>query len=220
MATWVIHFRVADMILDALPVPDRDAFILGSVAPDSGSPSADGLRYLPDKSVSHFYTQDTAGQHSISLTFFDRTCLCQPFSSDRQKAFLLGYYAHLITDVYWVQTFLAPEKQRLADLYQRDKAGFYRLIKRDWYDADFIYLAHHPELPAFLAYRSMPDITNHFMPIFAPDAFARRREAMCAFYDENVPRVTERKTSPSAEALNRFVDETGHACIQMLSAYL
>ena len=52
MASWMIHLRVADLLLDR--VPDKTAFVVGNIAPDSGVPSADWSQYFPPKSVSHY----------------------------------------------------------------------------------------------------------------------------------------------------------------------
>ena len=58
MASWMIHFRVADALLQAdvlreLPPEAQAAFITGNVAPDSGTPLPGG-GYAPDKDTSHF----------------------------------------------------------------------------------------------------------------------------------------------------------------------
>ena len=54
MASWMIHLRVADLLLDRIPDLDETAFVMGNIAPDSGTVSPDWSRYFPPKSVSHF----------------------------------------------------------------------------------------------------------------------------------------------------------------------
>ena len=54
MASWMIHLRVADKLLDRIPDISPIEFIMGNMAPDSGVPNADWSTFTPDKNVSHF----------------------------------------------------------------------------------------------------------------------------------------------------------------------
>ena len=75
MASWMIHLRVADLLLDRIPDLDETAFVMGNIAPDSGTVSPDWSRYFPPKSVSHF-------KLSVSMRFLFRVLfpgiLCSP----------------------------------------------------------------------------------------------------------------------------------------------
>lgn len=70
------------------------------------------------------------------------------------------------------------------DLFDRDRDAFWKKIKRDWYDLDFMYLRDHPDFEAFRRYESMEDLRNRYMDFFPPDAFEKRREFIIAFYRE------------------------------------
>ena len=39
MASWMVHLRIADKILDRIETLDESAFVLGNIAPDSGVPN-------------------------------------------------------------------------------------------------------------------------------------------------------------------------------------
>ena len=54
MASWMIHLRIADLLLDRIPRLDETAFVFGNIAPDSGIPNADWSVFTPSKSVSHY----------------------------------------------------------------------------------------------------------------------------------------------------------------------
>ena len=41
MASWMIHLRVADRLLNEPGELDETAFIMGNIAPDSGVPNED-----------------------------------------------------------------------------------------------------------------------------------------------------------------------------------
>lgn len=75
MASWMVHLRVADLLLDQWDSSseqpkaqlkdqlkaqryelDETAFVVGNIAPDSGVPTEDGRAYIPNKTISHFKT--------------------------------------------------------------------------------------------------------------------------------------------------------------------
>ena len=54
MASWMVHLRIADKLLDQLKDIDETAFVMGNIAPDSGVPNEDWTKFTPPKTVSHF----------------------------------------------------------------------------------------------------------------------------------------------------------------------
>ena len=38
MASWAIHFRIADLFLERIPNLNKEYFIIGNIAPDCGVP--------------------------------------------------------------------------------------------------------------------------------------------------------------------------------------
>ena len=54
MASWMVHLRVADKLLDHLKGITQTEFVVGNIAPDSGVPNKDGTAFKPDSSISHF----------------------------------------------------------------------------------------------------------------------------------------------------------------------
>ena len=182
MATWMVHLRVADRLLEYWPDLDAEAFVLGNIAPDSGVPNEDWTRYDPPKSVSHFKAYpDPAG------------AFCAKYFNDARKegydrraySFFLGYHVHLLTDAEWVNEIYAPLVSAHADLSPEEKNRLIRAAKEDWYDLDFLYLEQHPGFRAFSIYENAGDLDNVFMDIFSRDAFADRRRYICDFYRGN-----------------------------------
>ena len=41
MASWMVHLRIADKLLELLKDIDETAFVMGNIAPDSGVPNED-----------------------------------------------------------------------------------------------------------------------------------------------------------------------------------
>ena len=57
MASWMVHLRIADILLDRIEGLDMNAFVLGNIAPDSGVPNEDWSVFTPPGNVTHFRTR-------------------------------------------------------------------------------------------------------------------------------------------------------------------
>ena len=160
MASWMIHLRIADRLLDQIPGLDETAFVIGNIAPDSGVPNADWSAYSPPKDVPERI-------RSYSLRAF---------------SFFLGYDAHLLTDMEWITEVLRPSLEAHPEKAEKDRTAFVWELKRDWYDLDFRYLEEHPDFRAFRIYEQSGGFRNDLMDIFSEDAFSSRREYICGYY--------------------------------------
>ena len=211
MASWMMHFRVAQSLWDSGALGDDPektilaAFVMGNIAPDSGVPTPDGKGYIPDKNTSHcmrVFDGVPAGQNRERCDpqgFADRWLTS---ATDAQAtAFYLGYLCHLVTDNAWVRDFIYPAKDRFRDLRLVDGrecpegiARFYAFLKKDWYDRDFLYVKVHPDLPAYRIFGEMPPFENRYLPYFPADAFEARRAEIEGFYARGVAAVADRET--------------------------
>lgn len=54
MASWIVHLRIADQLLDQIPDLKSTEFVVGNIAPDSGIPNEDWSAYTPSPVLSHF----------------------------------------------------------------------------------------------------------------------------------------------------------------------
>ena len=70
MASWMVHLRVADRLLDCFEGIAPTEFVMGNIAPDSGLPNEDWTAYFPDRNVSHFQVQDPDGTTQIRVEDF------------------------------------------------------------------------------------------------------------------------------------------------------
>jgi len=203
MASWMIHLRIADKLLDRIPNLSPIEFIMGNMAPDSGVPNEDWTQFFPSKSVSHFQTMNEAGKREINLESY----LDQYFSpalresyDEKQYSFYLGYYTHLLADRFWSDLVAFPTRKRFSALFEQDRQKAWELIKEDWYDLDYLYLKKHPGFRAFRAYLGSVGFVNTYMDSFAPDAFDNRRAYITDFYlqdndhlDREYPYLTEQE---------------------------
>ena len=219
----MIHFRVADALLQTdalreLPPEAQAAFIVGNVAPDSGTPLPGG-GYAPDKDTSHFmrrFEGVPTGQNPERCDpalLLDSWLLPSLEEGDPvAAAFFLGYLCHLVTDNAWVRDFVYPAKVRLAHLRSVNGketpegiARFYAVLKQEWYDMDILYLRKHPSLPAYDTFLREPPMVNRFLPFFPPDVFARKREEIESFYRRGVADTEERELCANESEADRFI---------------
>lgn len=109
MATWVTHLMIADNVLNRLPQLHRRGFCAGNIAPDCNVENEDWTAFTPSRQVTHWMQ----GERKAASDCF---AFCKAYILDRRDticsseeyAFLLGYYAHLITDAAF-QAFIREE---------------------------------------------------------------------------------------------------------------
>ena len=218
MASWMVHLRIADKLLDNIPDLSPVEFIVGNVAPDSGVPNEDWSVFTPSTQVSHFKTDSSkANPDAFARKYF--TPALQAGYSGQQYGFYLGYLVHLITDVLWVRDIYDPSKLRFAEEWDKDPDNFIWKLKADWYDLDFKFLRDHPGFRAFRVYLGAVGFVNEFMEEFSPDAFDNRRQYITSFYledndhlDRDYPYLTE----PEMDA---FTDNAVKEILQLLPRY-
>ncbi len=197
MASWMVHLRIADKLLDKIPGLSPVDFIVGNIAPDSGVPNADWSAFIPPTVISHFKTtSNKADPDAFAAKYW--TVEKRDSYDSRQYAFFLGYLTHLLTDVAWVEEIYYPSKEKFADLLASDPDNFIWRLKEDWYDLDFKYLRDHPGFRAFRVYLGAVGYQNTFMEEFSADAFDNRRMYITDFYlqgmddlDREYPYLTE-----------------------------
>lgn len=209
MASWMIHLRIADKLLDRIPGLSPIEFIMGNMAPDSGVPNDDWTRFFPSTAVSHFRVDDGTGKKKIDLdAYLERyfSPALRAGYTPQQDSFYLGYYTHLLTDFFWSDRVAWPTRQRFADQFAADSPGTWGKIKAEWYDLDRLYLKKHPGFRAFRAYLDSVGFVNTYMDIFSPDAFDNRRAYITSFYLEDRDDPDREYVYFTAEDADRFVE--------------
>lgn len=219
MASWMVHLRVADKLLDRIEGITETEFIVGNIAPDSGVPNADWTVFTPSKDVSHFKTYLEDGTSKIDVQNYLRQYFTAEKRADysrKQYSFYLGYLTHLLTDREWVARIYKPGIARYPEAYAADSYKLLWTFKKDWYDLDFLYLKKHPDFKAFQIYENAMGFVNTYMDIFSEDAFENRREYITGFYRggrEDIEREYIYLTEAQAE---QFVEDCVEAVMEKL----
>ena len=184
MASWMIHLRVADALLDLIPGLSPTEFVVGNIAPDSGIPNDDGISFTPSTVISHFKLDSSIPKSIYIPSFVDQyfTKHHQLSYSREEYSFFLGYLSHLLTDQLWVESAVAPLKERYPEQWNADRNALIARAKEDWYDLDFLYIKNHPDFRAFSIYSNAVGFQNSHLDFFSSDAFDARREYITSFY--------------------------------------
>jgi len=219
MASWMIHLRVADTLLDQIHDLCAEDFIMGNMAPDSGVPNEDWSQFTPSTAVSHFRTDNGTVKKKINVqAFISRyfTPELQAGFDPKSYSFFLGYLTHLLTDCLWSDRIAHPSMDKY--IARNDLQALAR-IKAEWYDQDHLYLQNHPDFRAFQIYKNIDRFPNTYMDIFAPDAFDNRRAYIVAFYMRQQTNLHREYAYLTREDADRFVREACSAILKQLEVY-
>jgi len=209
MATWIVHLRIAENLLNQIRGLIPTSFSIGNIAPDSGIPDEKWEHFDPPPEITHFQNSSSPNRDLDDFDFFRRYLIplrSPPFDPE-QFSFRLGYFFHLVTDNLWSREIGRPTHQRFADQFKSDP-GFIQEVKGDWYGLDFVYLREHPECifwKTFLSARI--DRTGlDFLPI---EALQARIAYIRNYYQRQDDEVQALMQRPfiylSRDEMNRFV---------------
>ena len=219
MATWIIHLRIAEKLIDIFPSLRRTEFIVGNIAPDSGRVQDDGITYVPSKSVSHFYIDG-----KITPSRFEKKYLSPAPDAawdPERLSFCLGYLAHLVTDAAWSESpIMKNAKDKCRELRETDRSAAAALIKRDWYDLDFLYLEKNPDFEPLRIFAAARGFENIYIAEYGRDDFDKKRREIVDFYARehyNLDREYKYMTEADADS---FVGYAAGAVSDRMKAYI
>ena len=120
MATWVTHLMIADSVLKHFPNLDRHGFCVGNIAPDCNVENEDWTAFTPSREVTH-WMQGARKKASDCDAFYAEYIAKRRvgIQSAEEYAFLMGYYAHLITDAAFQK--MIRDENRVKAVWKRIK---------------------------------------------------------------------------------------------------
>ena len=184
MATWVTHLMIADSVLKHFPSLERRGFCVGNIAPDCNVENEDWTAFTPSREVTH-WMQGKRKKASDCDAFYEEYIAKRRnrIESAEEYAFLMGYYAHLITDAAFQK--MIRDENRVIAAWKRIKDNkalreqstgmeetwdnAKKLIpKRVWaghiYSLEAEYLKAHPDsgyLTEILPLKEFPDYIDY-----------------------------------------------------------
>lgn len=214
MASWMIHLRVAEKLMENLSVTPTE-FIVGNIAPDSGVPNEDWSIFTPSYSISHFKdeSRNINPAHYAAQYFTPEQ---QRSYDPKQYSFYLGYLTHLLTDQLWGSKIAKPTFTQYQDP-STGKCPIVDKIKDDWYDLDYLYLENHPDFRAFHIYDHAVGFKNTYLDFFHADAFDNRRQYITAFYRQPNDHLHRDYPYLTAQQATAFVDEAAAEILSILN---
>jgi hypothetical protein len=146
MASWIVHLRLAENLLNLIDGLDPAYFATGNIAPDSGIPDENWENFDPPPEILHFKASGDDGWRLADLEFYRQHLHSQkenPLDTEH-FSFLLGYFFHLVTDNLWDEQIGKPTSERFAKEFETDPKFIWQ-VKRDWYGLDFEHVRNKPE---------------------------------------------------------------------------
>lgn len=207
MASWMVHLRIAGMLIEEFKNLEKTEFIVGNIAPDSGIPSNDWSYYIPSGKVSHFRDENKNIQVDKYIEKYFTKEMQENYNS-RQYSFYLGYLTHLMTDVYWKKNIADVCMEKHKKEVEEDVVKFIWKMKADWYDLDFLYISKNPDCKAFEIYKNTEGFKNTYMDVFTEDSFDNRRKYITEFYGEKRENLERDYPYLNERHMNQFVKET------------
>ena len=233
MASWVTHLMIADYVMMQCPELDRHGFCVGNIAPDCNVENEDWTAFTPSREVTHWMQGEkkvASDSDSFYKEYIDK--VKNTIRSQEHLSFLLGYYAHLITDAAF-QWFIRDEK-RIKDTWRRIEAEESLRhcafgLPRDWdtvkkliskkermheiFTMEAEYLRNHPTsgyVTEILPLKEFPDYIDYL-----PQGCIVRKIGIMGY----VPEIDENLTHPiamSREELVTFVENTASLVVSKL----
>jgi len=193
MASWIVHLRIAEILLNHLPELDAGQFAIGNVAPDSGVPDEQWEHFDPPIEQTHYQNPDHPDPHYLcdDLKFYNR------YLDDRvtletdvqQFSFLLGYFFHLIVDNLWSDRIARPTHERYQNEFDQN-SGFIWEVKKDWYGLDFAYVRSHPNSLFWSVFLDSV-YPQEYLDYFPPEAISDKLEYIKSFYQRTDEKVED-----------------------------
>ncbi|MDC7218919.1 MAG: zinc dependent phospholipase C family protein [Spirochaetales bacterium] len=204
MATWGLHLRIAEEILDRGYDLDPVKFIVGNIGPDCGVPNEDRTKFDPPAEVTHW--SDKGKKYIYPDRFFD-AYLAEKVGDKEKRSFYIGYYTHLFVDKEWRKFIERKKKSDPAYASLKEDKSLIRIIKKDWYCLDHLYMRDNPDNIFFRIFQYIDEFPN-YLHYYERGAIMNQVRFITDFY-LNPPKNLDRKyTYLSLKEMDDFVDRT------------
>ncbi len=206
MASWIVHLRIAEKLLQGIDGLDTSMFAIGNIAPDSGIPDEAWENFTPPVEVTHFAAAKGSDHEFEDLRFYRDHLAGESRGNNAQRySFLLGYFFHLVTDNYWRNRIAKPTKERFRDEFETERKFIWE-VKGDWYGLDFIYVHDHPDSIFWQGFLKS-EIQKSYLEFLPLEALHHRIEYIKEYYQRQDEKVQELYKRPFIYLSQAEMDE-------------
>jgi len=129
--TWVTHLIIADNVIKQLSELDTCGFCVGNIAPDCNVENEDRTRFTLSRKVTHWMSGEIKVASDYDSFYLEYILKNKAkIQSQEHLSFILGYYAHLITDAAY-QLFIRNGK-RVKDTWDRINNNLHLSERTKW----------------------------------------------------------------------------------------
>ena len=178
MATWGLHMRIAEMILNQGFDLDEEYFVVGNIGADCGVPNEDWSQFTPHTNISHW---STGGKSGIQEDKFIEANFTRELIDSKEKSFLIGYYVHLLTDKIFTRLIKNKKENDPSYAPWKNDPKFIWTIKEDWYDLDHKYFRDNPDNIFHRTFQYVQEFPD-FMDYYPTGAVQRQVEYITQYY--------------------------------------
>ncbi len=216
MATWGLHIRIAQALIEQGIEVDQEAFLVGNIGPDCGLADEDGTSFFPPASVTHWCD---GSKLNIQAGRFANQYLVKEGLALREWSFYLGYYVHLLTDRKFSR--LVQDKIDNDPLYQplQDDDEFIWTIKKDWYDLDRIYFRDNATSLFFQVFTGIEEFPD-FLDYYPSGAVITQIHFIIDFYKKESNDLDREYLYLSEAEMDRFLEEVLEYITIKLAKYI
>ncbi len=219
MASWIVHLRIAEILLHQIDGLDEPLFAVGNIAPDSGIPDEKWENFTPPPKITHFHIDDHSRYRIADLNYYREWLvpLKNEFVSMELYSFRLGYLFHLITDNLWMEKIGKPTQKRYQQEFAADK-DFIWEVKKDWYGLDHQYVRSHLGCIFWRVFLncSYQRTDLDFLPV---EAVQQRIAYIKDYYQSNEQTVLDMLNRPyiylSKGQMDAFVEESAQTIVKI-----
>ncbi len=216
MATWLTHLRIAEKIKERIPGISLPYLMIGSIAPDSGTPDEQRRTYNPPKELTHFKTLIKGDKNKIDLEAFYNKHLAPSkiiTRSDKTRSFLWGYYFHLISDAHWIEHYLLPLQMTYESTEEKKDKDFIDIMREETDALDFQFLKQtdYEIIKTFKNIKADINFFNEFEPSYIKECQSR----IVSYYEE-VPKEESNNKFYTKEMIDQFILDAARLCIERL----
>lgn len=203
MASWIVHLQIAEKLLDFVSEKDEIQFIVGNIGPDCGKAIAGSDDFNPSSKITHWRISEDKSILDAE-GFFNAYLMDQ---KDERRAFYLGYYVHLLTDMAWSSKIFSPVIEKYAEMEISDNE-LIRRMKRDWYDLDHLYLRKHPDFEIFRLFSEIREFDNIYLDYYEKDSFINQIKLISDFYKHSDSNLDHEYIYLNEQERDCFIEET------------